>query len=451
MSTIHGPGEAEGKDRDGETEQSAGRSRGAGTEELCRPAISIVMPCLNEEEGIAAAIENAQAALVKYGLPGEIIICDNGSTDRSVEIAESCGVHVVHERTRGYGSAYMRGIREARGAYVVMADADGTYDLKEMGLFINKLDEGYDVVMGNRFKGNFCPEAMAWSHRYIGNPLLSGILNLFFHTGVGDAHSGMRAFRRDAYERMHLNTTGMEFASEMVINASKAGLKITEVPISYYPRKGRSKLNTMRDGWRHLRFMLLYSPTHLFLAPGLALFLLGLVGELLLLPGPLEIAGRGYEIHAMIAASTLFLIGWQTISLGIFARTFSLTEHFDREDRLLATLYRHFTLERGLIVGTLILAIGLGINLYLLESWIARGFSSLYRAHSALFAASLTVLGVEIIFSSFLLSIFSIRRLRQTPWAKPEACHTGSGMAKPSLGLELIDVDLIDDDGVDRQ
>lgn len=220
--------------------------------------ISIVLPCLNEEDAIGGCIDTIKAIISKQKLNAEILVVDNASTDRSAEIAREHGARVVSQPARGYGNAYLKGFAEARGRFIVMADADNTYDFNEIADFVAPLRQGYDLVMGNRFTGRMAPGAMTWSHRYIGNPILSGLLNLFFHTGVRDAHCGMRAFTKSAYERMHLRTGGMEFASEMVINAAKAGLKITEKPIAYHPRIGESKLHTLRDGWRHLRFMFAY-------------------------------------------------------------------------------------------------------------------------------------------------------------------------------------------------
>jgi glycosyltransferase involved in cell wall biosynthesis len=240
---------------------------------LDRPEVSVVMPCLNEEKTIGVCIEKAMSAMERMGVRGEVVVSDNGSADSSVEIAESLGARVVHQSVKGYGSAYLKGITEAYGDYIVIGDSDNTYDFAELDRFLDPLRDGYDVVMGNRFKGGILPGAMPWHHQYIGNPLLSGILNLFFRTGIGDAHCGIRSFTREAFGRMHLQTTGMEFASEMVINASRAGLSMTEVPVTYYPRAegSEAKLRSFRDGWRHLRFMLLYSPDWLFMIPGLAL------------------------------------------------------------------------------------------------------------------------------------------------------------------------------------
>ena len=234
---------------------------GSDTFEASDVEISVVMPCLDEEETIGACIEKAWQGIESSGFRGEVVVSDNGSCDASVEIAEKLGARVVHQPVRGYGSAYLKGIREARGQYIIIGDSDDTYDFTEVDRFVMPLQDGYDLAMGSRFEGEILPDAMPWLHQYIGNPVLTGILNLFFRAGVSDAHCGIRAFTRDAFQRMHLQTSGMEFASEMVINAAKADLHIAEVPVTYYPRLGESKLHSFRDGWRHLRFMLLYSPT----------------------------------------------------------------------------------------------------------------------------------------------------------------------------------------------
>ena len=262
--------------------------------------VSVVMPCLNEEETIGACIEKAQNTLNELGIQGEIVIADNGSTDTSVEIAERLGARVVHQPLQGYGAAYLAGIAAAAGQYIIMGDSDDTYDFTDLERFITPLRNGYDFVIGNRLKGKILRGAMPPLHRYIGNPVLTGILNLLFRSGISDAHCGMRSFTQEAYQQMELRTTGMEFASEMIIKAIKADLKIEEIPITYYPREGESKLNSFRDGWRHLRFMLMLSPTYLFLIPGILLFLLGLVGTFALLPGPLQIDSHTYDNVSLI-------------------------------------------------------------------------------------------------------------------------------------------------------
>ncbi len=373
--------------------------------------ISIVLPCLNEEDAIGGCIDTIQSVIVAEHLNAEILVVDNASTDRSAEIARAHGARVVSQPVRGYGNAYQKGFAEARGRVIVMADADNTYDFTEMRSLLAPLGQGYDMVVGNRFTGRMSPGAMTWSHRYIGNPLLSGLLNVLFHTGIHDAHSGMRAFTREAYQRMDLRTSGMEFASEMVINAAKMGLRITERPIAYHPRIGESKLNTMRDGWRHLRFMLLYSPTHLFLLPGALLTGSGLLALTLLLPGPFPLFGHGWDLHAMVLACLVTLLGSQIISLGLFARFFSLTEHLDGErDRLLHWLDRVVTLERGLGVGALVTLPGVVLDATIFAQWLAVRLGPLNDVRPAIYATTLIALGMQIIFGSFFLSLVRARK-----------------------------------------
>jgi glycosyltransferase involved in cell wall biosynthesis len=373
--------------------------------------ISIVLPCLNEEEAIGGCIDTIQAIISAQKLNAEIVVVDNASTDRSAAIAREHGARVVSQPTRGYGNAYLKGFAEAQGEYIVMADADNTYDFNEITSFIQPLREGYDLVMGNRFAGRMAKGAMTWSHRYIGNPILSGMLNFFFHTGIRDAHCGMRAFTKTAYQRMRLRTGGMEFASEMVINASKAGLKITERPIAYHPRIGDSKLHTLRDGWRHLRFMLLYSPTHLFLLPGMLMMLVGFVALSLLLPGPFPLFGHRWDVHAMVLACLITLLGYEIVTLGLFARFYSLTEHLDGErDRLLQRLNRLFTLERGLAVGALITAVGIAIDGFVFTQWLAVQLGPLNEVRPAIYATTLIAIGVQTMFGAFFLSLLQLRK-----------------------------------------
>jgi glycosyltransferase involved in cell wall biosynthesis len=391
-----------------------GATRGqapAAISETEYPDISIVLPCLNEEEAIGGCVDTVKGVIARYGLSAEIVVVDNASTDRSAEIARAHGARVVLQPVRGYGNAYLKGFAEARGKYVVMADADNTYDFNEIPAFIQPLRDGYDLVMGNRFSGRMAKGAMTWSHRYIGNPLLSGLLNFFFRTGIRDAHCGMRAFTKDAVARMHLQTGGMEFASEMVINAAKAKLKIAERPIAYHPRVGESKLHTIRDGWRHLRFLLLYSPTHLFLVPGLLLMLAGLVALGLLVPGPFSLFGHAWDVHLMILASVVVLMGQQIINLGLCARFFSLTEHLDGErDFVLIWLNRVFTLERGLLLGALIFAVGFVIDATVLVKWVMANMGPLNQVRPAILATTLMAVGAQGIFGSFFLSFLQFRK-----------------------------------------
>jgi glycosyltransferase involved in cell wall biosynthesis len=380
------------------------------------PEVSIVMPCLNEEESIGVCIEKARTACERYSIDAEIVVSDNGSTDKSVEIAQSLGARVVHQPEKGYGHAYMKGFAEARGKYIVMGDSDNTYDFSEIERFLEPLRNGYDLVMGSRFKGRILPGAMPWSHQYIGNPILTGILNLFFRTAISDAHCGMRAFTKEAYERMHLQTTGMEFASEMVINASKAGLKIAEVPITYHPREGESKLNSFQDGWRHLRFMLLYSPNWLFIVPGLTLLSVGFLLMLTLLVfGPIQIGTPRFlhfNVHYVVLGSLLALIGFQIITLGMYAKVYSMSEHFEETSHLIDFIVRHFSLERGILVGSLTFIAGLLVNLYILYIWLAQGFRERIYLGEAVLAMTLMVIGLQTVFSSFFLSLMGIEKRR---------------------------------------
>ena len=372
------------------------------------PEVSVVMPCLNEEETIGECIKKAMSAFREHDIDGEVVVSDNGSTDDSEKIATSLGARVVHQKKKGYGNAYHKGINEARGKYIVIGDSDDTYDFSELHKFIQPLREGYELVMGTRLKGEILPGAMPWLHQYIGNPFLSWFLNLLFHTGISDSHCGMRAFTQEAWEKMHLKTTGMEFASEMVINSSKAGLKVTEVPIVYYPRKGDSKLHSFRDGWRHMRFMLMYSPTHLFLAPGGIIMAIGLLLLLLLLGGPITVLGHPLDIHFNVLGGILTLLGFQIINLGIYAKSISYSKHILVKDKFIEKLYRTFTLERGIILGLVIFLIGFAINLFILITWIGSGFGPLHRVREALLGLILIVIGIQTIFSSFLLSMLRV-------------------------------------------
>ncbi|HVC33115.1 MAG TPA: glycosyltransferase family 2 protein [Chloroflexota bacterium] len=371
-----------------------------------QPEISIVMPCLNEERTIGACIEKALSGLAAHGLRGEIVVADNGSTDRSVEICESYGVRVVHQPKRGYGNAYLKGIEAALGQYIVIADSDDTYDLREIARFVDPLREGYDLVMGNRFKGKILPGAMTWSHRYVGNPILSGMLKVMFGTAVGDSHAGIRAFTRAAYGRLRLRAPGMEFASEMVINAAKLGLRIAEVPVTYYPRDGESKLRTVRDGWRHLRYMLLRSPTHLFIVPGLAMLVLGMAALVPFLWGPVTVAGRPFDIHAMFLLGMCALVGYQILTLGLYARLFAVREGIDVEDALLRQIRAAFSLERGLLLGLLFLITGVVVGGLVLLQWFSTDLGALSLAATRLtfFGFIGIVVGLQTIFSSFYLA-----------------------------------------------
>lgn len=370
--------------------------------------VSVVIPCLNEEQCIEKCVTKALVSFNKAGLSGEVIVVDNGSTDRSVEIAKKAGARVVNEIQKGYGSALRRGIEEAQGKYVVMADGDDTYDFLETSKFVELLRKGNDLVMGSRFRGNILPGAMTWSHRYIGNPILSGMLRVFFGGGVSDAHCGLRAFTKEAYRRMDLHTTGMEFASEMVIHALKKRLKIAEIPITYYPRQGESKLSSFRDAWRHMRFMLLYSPSYMFLWPGLLLFIATSVTAARLLFGPIYFLGRQWDIHVMVFSSMFMLLGWQVLSLGLAAKAFAFTIGLEHEGKSKAIL-KHISLERALLFGSVMFTAGLAMVIYILVIWTENNFGELAQIKTGIFALSLIVMGLQTVFAAFLMSMIQIR------------------------------------------
>jgi len=369
--------------------------------------VSVVIPCLNEEENIEACVTQALDAMRSAGIAGEVVVADNASEDRSAELATAAGARVVHEPRRGYGSAYLAGFAAARGKYIVMGDADLTYDFNEIPKFVKHLDEGAELVMGDRMD-NIQPGAMPWLHRYVGNPVLSGILNLFFRTGISDAHCGMRALRRDVLDRLDLRTTGMEFASEMVIRAGKENLRIAEFPIDYHPRGGESKLNTWSDGWRHLRFLLVHSPTHLFIAPGAVLAFLGAIISLVSLL-QIDLFGREWQLHTMIAGSLLTIVGTQIVALGLCAHAYG-SYFMGEKDPWFDRMRSRFRLENGLVLGGGIAVVGLIIAGVTIGQWIADGAGQLAEERTAVAAATLIIVGIQIFFSSFLLSILGLRR-----------------------------------------
>jgi glycosyltransferase involved in cell wall biosynthesis len=371
------------------------------------PLVSVVIPCLNEAENIESCVRAALEAIVRMGVHGEVVVADNNSEDDSARLAEQAGARVVVERRRGYGSAYLAGFEASRGRYIVMADADLTYDFDDIPRFVAALEEGAEMVIGDRMD-NIQPGAMTWSHRYIGNPILTGLLNLFFRTGISDAHCGMRALRREVLPRLDLRTTGMEFASEMVIRASKEKLKIAEFPIEYHPRGGESKLSTMRDGWRHLRFLLVHSPNHLFIIPGAVLAGLGTVIVVLVGAG-LDFFGRAWGVHALIGGALLMIVGTQVLALGLCAHAYG-TYFMGERDPWFDRMRARFRLEHGLLLGGAFVLIGLVMGGLILATWIAHGFGSLADEHLAVISASVLIVGIQIFFSSFLLSILGLRR-----------------------------------------
>jgi glycosyltransferase involved in cell wall biosynthesis len=371
------------------------------------PRVSVVIPCLNEAESIAECVSQSLGALRAAGLDGEVVVADNGSTDGSPDLAREAGAIVVDEPRRGYGSAYLAGFAAARGDYVVMLDADLTYPIQDIPRFVAELDAGADLVMGDRME-NIQPGAMHWLHRYVGNPVLTGTLNLFFRTGVRDAHCGMRAVRRDSLPALDLRTTGMEFASEMVIRAAKVDLSITDIPIEYHPRAGESKLSRFRDGWRHLRFLLVHSPTHLFVIPGAMLGVIGFLTMLAVL-GNVSVFGRTWELHTMVLGSLLTIVGTQVLALGLCAHTSGIYFMQEREEWF-ERARRRLRLEHGLLAGGTVTLVGLALAAVIVIRWLDRGLGALSEEQLAVFAATLIVVGIQVFFSSFLLSILGLRR-----------------------------------------
>jgi glycosyltransferase involved in cell wall biosynthesis len=369
--------------------------------------VSVVIPCLNEAENIEQCVTAAFDAMQGAEIPGEVIVADNGSHDGSPQLAELAGAQVVHQPQRGYGAAYLAGFAAAGGEYILMADADLTYDFNEIPRFLAELQAGADMIVGDRMR-NIQPGAMPWHHRYIGNPLLSRFLNLLFRTGISDAHCGMRAFRRDCLERLELCTTGMEFASEMVVRAAKTDLDIRELPIEYRPRGGESKLSSFRDGWRHLRYLILHSPRHLFIFPGMALSAAGGLICLTVL-AHISLLGRRWEVHTLIGGSLLLIVGSQVVALGLCARTYGIYFMGER-DPWFDRMRRRYRLEHGLALGGAAGLSGLAIIAAIVIEWAERGFGSLSQERLAIFAATLLVLGIQIVFASFLLSILGLRR-----------------------------------------
>jgi len=371
------------------------------------PRVSVVIPCLNEADSIEQCVRSALSVLEHHGIAGEVVVADNDSEDGSPRLAAAAGAIVVHEPERGYGSAYLAGFSIARGRYILMADADLTYDFEEIPRFLAELEAGADMVIGNRMQ-NIHPGAMPWLHRYIGNPLLSGFLNLLFRTGVDDAHCGMRAFRTNLLPRLDLRTTGMEFASEMVIRAAKERLDIRQFPIEYHPREGESKLSSFRDGWRHLRFLLVHSPNHLFIFPGAIMAAIGALVELVVI-AHLGLFGRNWDVHALIAGALLAIVGTQVVALGVCAHAYA-TYFMGERDRWFDRMRARYKLEHGLVVGGAVTLAGVIIGAVIVIQWIDHGFGRLSYENLAVLAATLIIVGIQIFFSSFLLSILGLRR-----------------------------------------
>ncbi len=372
------------------------------------------MPCLNEEETIRACVSKAQYALKLNGIQGEVLIADNGSSDHSSEIAENMGARVIHVQEKGYGNALHTGIEEAKGTYVIMGDADDSYDFTDIYPFMIRLRDGYDLVMGNRFKGGIEKDAMPFLHRYLGNPVLSFIGRLFFKITIGDFHCGLRGFKRDAMLRIGLSSTGMEFASEMVVKSSLNRLKIAEVPIKLHP-DGRSRpphLRTWHDGWRHLRFLLLFSPKWLFLYPGCAFMLTGLLVAIPLFHGIIKIGSIIFDIHTMLYAATIFIIGFQCATFYILAKVFAISSKLDNNDQWLKAFNKYFSLEKGLRTGIVVLLAGILLTVYSFGIWDKHLFGTLNPSQVLRYvipAVTCLLMGIQITFNSFLVSILQLK------------------------------------------
>jgi len=376
--------------------------------------LTILMPCLNEAETIGVCVDKAISYLARNDIRGEVLVADNGSTDNSRAISSEKNVRIVLVEQRGYGAALRAGIMAARGRYVIMGDADDSYDFARLDDFVAKLREGYDLVMGNRFRGGIAPGAMPVVHRYFGNPLLGLIGRLFFDVGIGDFHCGLRGFHRSRIVELGLHTTGMEFASEMIITASLRGYAITEVPTTL-SKAGRSRpphLRTWRDGWRHLRFLLIFSPHWLFIYPGVAVMAIGLLGAALLFRGRVEIAnGVVIDIHTFLVASIAILVGLQSISFGVIARRFATTYGFLPKSKRYTTLFAGFSLERGLLLALVIGLAGLAGLFWTISAWVSVSFGPIeYPLVLRVLVLSLTAVAVamQIAATSFFLSIIDL-------------------------------------------
>ena len=394
---------------------SAAHSRaGAAPATLVAVELSIVMPCLNEARTLGACIERAQEMLQTHGIDGEIVIADNGSTDGSQEIAIRLGARVVHVTEKGYGSALMGGVAAAHGRYIVMGDADCSYDFAETPPLLERLRSGNDLVMGNRFRGGIKPKAMPPLHRYFGNPLLTRLGRLLFKSPCADFQCGLRGFSRDAFQRMDLQTTGMEFASEMVVKATLFGMRIAEVPVTLSPdgRDRRPHLRTWRDGWRYLRFLLLCSPRWLFLYPGALLMLAGTAVGTWLLPGPRRIGSITFDVHTLVYAAMAVLVGFQGVTFATFTKIFAISEGLLPPDPRLTRAFRYVTLETGLVVGAAMIVAGTGGTVYAFGAWAGGGFGPLQTEHTlraVVPAALLITLGVQTVLSSFFLSVLGMK------------------------------------------
>ncbi len=394
-----------------------------------RPEISVVVPCLNEEDAVGTVVDQAWQGIRDSGRRGEVIVVDNASTDRSAEVAAEYGAIIVREERPGYGSAYLAGLAVARGDYIVMGDADATYPMRELAPFVERLASGNDLVVGSRFEGTIHGEAMPWLNRHVGNPILTGLLNILFGVKISDAHCGMRAVRRDALEALDLHSTGMEFASEMVFKAFRRKLRVSEIPIDYYPRVGESKLNRFGDAWRHVRFMLLYSPSWLYFVPGVILLVIGIVGAIALAAGPVTILGRTWQIHSLFLCMFAILLGTQVVQLGIFARAFAYA-HLGETDALVERARDRLRLEHGLAGGGILLLTGTAMLLVIFVGWAIHGFGALSHEYASALGFTLVALGTQVVLGSFFLGLLTMRTT--DPSHAAVVSSPGSALEAPS-------------------
>ena len=371
------------------------------------PELSVILPCRNEEEAIEGCLQKINTVLASRRLNAEIIVSDS-STDSSPLIARGHNVILVKHDREGYGAACLEGFKKARGKYIFFADADGSYDFLEIPRFLECLRGGYEFVIGNRFKGQITRGAMPWLHRYIGNPMLSSIVKIFFGARISDTQCGMRALTKGALDKLRLKALGMEFASEMVIKAVQKRLKVKELPINYYQRLGKSKLKSFADGWRHLRFMLLYSPLFLFFVPGVILFLLGFSSMFWLYLMSPVISGIKLSYHPMFVSAVLVIVGYQVMLFSLFAKTYAIT-HLGEENRFIQSLYRYVTIEKASLAGILVVSAGAIIYITIFFKWINSGFGAIQEIKLSIVALTLIAFGIQTIFSSFMLSILGIK------------------------------------------
>lgn len=367
--------------------------------------VSVVLPCLDEEGTIGACVRRARDALERYGYRGEVVVCDNGSADGSAEEAARAGARVVHQPIRGYGAACLRGIEGARGEIIVLADGDGTYDLGVLNRFVEPLRAGYDLVIGTRRNGRIRRGAMSAGHRHLLEPLQTRLSRIFARFRVSDVRCGIRGIRREALGRLDLGATGMEFASELVVEAGRAGLEVVEVPVTFHPRPAGDARRNVGDGWRVARYLLLLSPTHLFLVPGLLALAAGLALEAALLGGPVWIGFMNIDYHFMFVGGAVAIFGMQLVLLGIYAKTYALVHDPHLADPWIRRFHLHYTLERGVVLGGLLFGAGLVINVWILADWLAAGRGVLFAVRPAVLALTLMVLGAEVAFASFFLSL----------------------------------------------